>query len=154
MSTRRAVLAAVGVVSVLSCGGGPPPATLAGTWAGKQAVSVRVRDPRGGYRFPTDTVAISLTIGPGGRTAGYAGAAILESAYVLRNRGWLGRRLHIASDFQLSGRLQGVIFAGDPLPTVDVSAAFNVSGDTLEGTLFQRVAMGAVPMVNLRLVRR
>ncbi len=154
MSTRRAVLAAAGALALLSCGGGPPPPSLSGTWTGRQAVSVRVRDARGAYRFPADTVAISLTIGAGGRAEGSAGGAILEDAYVLRNRGWLGRRLHVATDFQLSGRLQGAIFAGDPLPTVDVSAAFDLAGDTLVGTLFQRVAMGMVPMVSLRLVRR
>ena len=154
MSRLRGVLAASSFLAVLSCRGGPLPASLAGTWTGRDKVGVRVQDPRGGPRFVSDTVAISLTIDADGRAKGYVGGAVLENAYVVRNRGWFGRRLHIGTDFRLEGRLQGHLFAADPIPTKDVLAPFDLRGDTLAGGLAQRVRMGIYPMVLLRLPRR
>ena len=149
-----AIVAAVTTgAGAAGCAKGPLPASLAGDWAARLPVTVRTRQPRGGYRFTTDTVAIAFVLAADGEARGTVGGAVVENAYVVRNRGPLGRKLHLATDFQLSGRLQGALFAGDSVPTLDVLAPFDLRGDTLVGTLFQKVAMGMVPMADLRLLR-
>ncbi len=151
---RAALVAAVLAAPAAACAKGPLPPAIAGAWTAHQPVSVRLRAPRGRYRFVSDTVAIRLLLAADGEARGDVGGAVLENAYVLRGRGAIGRALHMGADFQLSGRLQGAVFAADSAPTLDVVAAFDLRGDTLAGTLFQKVAMGLVPMVELRLLHQ
>lgn len=153
VARRRGVLAALAVLSAVSCAPGKPPGSFGGTWSGTQVVSVRLRSPRAPRPLLSDTVLIELRIGADGRADGRVGGAVLENGYALRSRGWFGRRLGIGADYRLEGRLQGPVFPGDPLPTKDVQAPFGVSGDTLAGTLLQQSGMGVYPMVELRLVR-
>jgi hypothetical protein len=144
---------ALSLLFAASCKPWVVPASLVGTWTGRQAVTVRVRSERGSSRFVSDTVAIVLSVRADGSVGGRIGRATLENAYVLQNRGWLGRALHFATDFRLEGRLQDAVFAGDPIPTMDIRAPFGLVGDTLAGTVFQRSGMGVYPMVELRLAR-
>jgi hypothetical protein len=153
-SVARAAFLACGVLAGTSCAPWAPPASLVGTWSRTQVVGVRVRQPRGPYRFVSDTVAITIGIRADGSVEGRVGGATLLGAYVLKNRGWFGRAMHIGTDFRLEGRLQGSIFAADPVPTMDIHAPFSLVGDTLAGTLFQQSGMGVFPMVELRLVKR
>jgi hypothetical protein len=129
------------------------PATLVGTWSGAARASVRVRPESGPARFLTDTVPIALTVHADGSVEGRVGGATLVEAYVLQNRGAIGRAFHLATDFRLEGRLRGAIFPGDPHPTQDVRAPFDIAGDTLTGTLFQVTGIAVYPMARLRLLR-
>ena len=108
-------------------------------------MTVRVRQPRGPNRFVSDTVAIEISVRADGSVDGRVGGATLVGAYVLRNRGRF--------DFRLEGRLQGTLFSGDPIPTMDIHAPFGVVGDTLAGSLFQQGGMSVYPMVDFRLAR-
>ena len=137
-----------------SCTRWSVPAPLVGTWSGRQKVTVRVRQARGGYRFVSDMVAIALSVRADGSVEGQVGGATLVNAYVLKNRGSFGRLIHIATDFRIEGRLQGALFAKDPIPTMDIHAPLGVVGDTLAGSLFQQSGMGVFPMVDLRLARQ
>ena len=150
----RAGLLASCLALAVGCGRWAVPAPLVGTWSGTQVVSVRIRAGRGPGRFVSDTVAIALTFGADGRAEGRVGGAMLTDAYVLQNRGAFGRMLHIGTDCRLEGRLQGPLFAADPIPTKDIHAPFGLAGDTLVGSIFQQSGMGVYPMVELRLVRR
>jgi len=153
-STLRAALAAACLLLTASCTRWSVPASLVGTWSGTQKVTVRVKQPRGPNRFVSDTVGITISVHADGSVEGRVGGATMVGAYVLRNRGWLGKALRFATDFRLEGRLQGAVFAEDPVPTMDVRAPFGVVGDTLAGTLFQQSGMGVYPMVDFRLARR
>jgi hypothetical protein len=150
----RATLVATCLLPVASCTRWAVPASLVGTWSGTQRVSVRVKQARGPSLFVSDTVAIAVTVHADGSVEGHVGGATLVGAYVLKNRGWFGRTLHFATDFRLEGRLQGALFAEDPIPTKDIHAPFDAASDSLAGTLFQAQGMGVYPMVELRLVRR
>ena len=154
MTARRAFVPATCLLLALACMPWAVPAPLVGTWTGTQKVTVHVREARGPDRFVSDTVAITVSIRADGSVEGRVGGATLVGAYVLQNRGWLGRALHFATDFRLEGRLQDAAFGGDPIPTMDVRAPFGLVGDTLDGTLFQRSGMGVYPMAGLRLRKR
>jgi hypothetical protein len=151
-ATARAALAAACLLSSVSCTRWSVPPSIVGTWTGTQRVLVRVRE-RGAFRFPSDTVPIAITIHADGSIVGRVGGAQFVESYVLKNRGWFGRLLHVATDYRISGRLQDPCFAADPVPTKDVGAPFDVKGDSLMGTLFQSSGMGVFPMVDLRLAR-
>jgi hypothetical protein len=150
----RPALAAACLLAAVSCAPWSVPPSLVGTWTGTQQVTVRVRQPRGASGFVSDTVAIALTIRADGSVAGRVGGTELVNSYVLQNRGWFGRLIHVATDYRIEGRLQGALFAADPVPTKDVRAPFDVRGDSLIGSLFQLSGMGVYPMVDLRLARR
>ena len=144
---------ASGLLALAACARWTVPATLVGTWSGVVRASVRVRPESGPARFLTDTVAIALTVRADGSVEGRVGGATLAEAYVLQNRGAIGRAFHLATDFRLEGRLRGAIFPGDPHPTQDVRAPFDVAGDTLSGTLFQVTGIAVYPMTGLRLAK-
>lgn len=148
------LVAAACLPFVISCTRWTVPESLVGTWSGTQKVTVRVRQARGGFRFVSDTVAIALGVRADGSVEGRVGGATLVGSYVLKNRGWVGRLINVATDFRLEGRLQGALFPEDPIPTMDVHAPFGISGDTLTGSLFQQSGMGVYPMVDLHLARR
>jgi hypothetical protein len=139
------IAAASGLLLAASCTRWSVPSSLVGTWSGTQKVTVRVGQPRGPNRFVSDTVAIALSVRADGSVEGHVGGATLAGAYVLRNRGRF--------DFRLEGRLQGALFSGDPIPTMDIHAPFGVANDTLAGSLFQQSGMGVYPMVDFRLTR-
>ena len=96
---------------------------------------------------------VTLTVRADGSVEGSVGGATLAEAYVLKNRGAVGRAFHLATDFRLEGRLRGAVFTGDPHPTQDVRAPFGIAGDTLSGTLFQVTGIAVYPMARLRLLR-
>ena len=139
------IAAASCLLLAASCTRWSVPASLVGTWSGTQEVTVRVRQPRGPNRFVSDTVAIALSIRADGSVEGHVGGATLAGAYVLKNRGRF--------DFRLEGRLQGALFAADPVPTMDIHAPCGVVNDTLAGSLFQQSGMGVYPMADFRLAR-
>lgn len=145
---------ASGLSLVVACERWTVPARLVGTWTGAERASVRVRQERGPDRFLTDTVPVTITVRADGSVRGRVGDSPLVEAYVLKNRGPLGRAFHLTTDFRLEGRLQGAIFPGDPHPTLDVRAPFNIAGDTLAGTLFQVTGIAVYPMAALHLTRR
>lgn len=148
------VAAASCLLLAVSCMRWSVPASLVGTWSGTQQVSVRVRTEHGTFRFVSDTVAIAINVRADGRVEGRVGGATMVDAYVLKNRGWFGRLIHVATDFRIEGRLQGALFAEDPVPTMDIHAPFGIVRDTLTGSLFQQSGMGVFPMADLRLVKR
>jgi hypothetical protein len=154
MTGRRAALVATCLLLGASCERWTVPASLVGTWSGLERASVRVRPENGPAGFLTDTVPVTITVHTDGSVEGHVGGATLVEAYVLKNRGAVGRAFNLATDFRLEGRLQGVIFPGDPHPTVDIRAPFNITGDALAGTLFQVTGIAVYPMAGLHLVRR
>jgi hypothetical protein len=153
VNAPRGVLVAACLLALSSCARWTVPASLVGTWSGVARAAVRVRQESGAAAFLTDTVPVALTIHADGSIEGHVGGATLVEAYVLQNRGPIGRAFHLATDFRLEGRLRGAIFPADPHPTQDVRAPFDVAGDTLAGTLFQVTGIAVYPMAPLRLLR-
>lgn len=132
------------------------PKSIVGNWTGKQKVIVRFKNSGLlSYNFKTspDSVMLSLTIKEDGNVSGSFGSAFFESCTVDKNRGWVGRKLNIATDYIIRGNLKGTIFASDILVQKEISFPFSVAGNALKGTIFQKQGMDIYPMVNVHLIK-
>ncbi len=111
-----------------------PPDSLVGTWEGTSRVfSVP------GAESGVDTVRVRITILPDGTVQGNAGGAVFVQCRVGRNRGWLGRKLNIKTDWWIrKGFLEGPIVPGDPETRREIDLPFNMVHGCLRGSLFER----------------
>jgi hypothetical protein len=124
------------------------PASLAGHWSAQPVVSVRSRPPGGGYQFTRNPVVIDLRVAEDGRVEGTVGGATLVDGALRRNRGWLGRMLHVKTDFIIRGRLEGPIFPGDTIREKRISAPFDLREGAMHGSLFHLVGIDLYPLVS------
>jgi len=87
-----------------------------------------------------------------GQVTGHIGGAELSGCSVAVNRGWLGRRLHLKTDFVLRGQLIGAVAPGSESGTHTISAPFNLDGSQLGGTVFVlRPFIYPYPFLNLKM---
>jgi hypothetical protein len=126
-------------------------AALVGTWSSTQAVTVRLLDERGGFRYVSGTVRIQLVIGPDGQVDGAIGGARLQACSVSKNRGWFGRLLGLWTDHLVDGTLAGALFEKDTQGDKPFRIPFDLEGGIIRGTLFQRQGSGVFPMAKLQL---
>lgn len=107
-------------------GGAFPPRGLVGTWEGPSLFS------RHGAR---ETVLVSITIFPDGKVEGTAGGARLSQCRVKKNRGWLGKKLNIKTDYIIRGYLEGAVTSKDTGGERKIAMPFNVRDGRLVGGL-------------------
>jgi hypothetical protein len=87
-----------------------------------------------------------------GLVTGHIGGAELSGCSVAVNRGWLGRRLHIKTDFVIRGQLIGAVAPGSESGTHTISVPFNLDGRQLGGTVFVlRPFIYPYPFLNLKM---
>lgn len=102
---------------------------------------------------------VSLEVQPDGRVTGRVGEAALSGARLTRNRGWLGRRLGLATDWILRGELVGPVVLAEGIVRESVSMPFDfqqgvwVGGLHTQGTPFGGVAQGRLSAAKLFLRR-
>jgi hypothetical protein len=130
------------------------PKSLVGAWSAKQVVTVRYQTGFMSYRFVKDTVQIAMNIQEDGSVNGSIGGARLEECVLSQNRGWFGRTFDLFTDYIITGKLSGSIFKQDTLTAKEISAPFDVKGDTITGSIFQKQGSDAFPMVNIRLAKQ
>ena len=123
------------------------PEYLQGQWNGHLKVTVRLRE-KGKYIFiqAPDSILIHFSIDKEGKIEGTYGGATFINSHVKRNRGAIFRFLHMATDFEIEGELQGKIFETDPSVVKTICVPFNFSENSLEGSFFQRQGFGLFPM--------
>jgi hypothetical protein len=68
-----------------------------------------------------------------GRVTGKVGDAILVKGRLEENRGWLGRKLNLATDHIIKGELSGPIVAAESVTRGRVSIPLDLVGGTLVG---------------------
>jgi hypothetical protein len=129
------------------CGARPveeTPASLVGTWQGECEISLPVVfNPA---QLPEDVVrtrqavALTITIHEDATVAGSVGEAELAESVLKRNRGELGQRLNVASDYiVIDGYLSGPIVAGeDEAERKSFTIPFDLVDDQLRGGLMWR----------------
>lgn len=76
---------------------------------------------------------VSLTVAADGRVQGKVGDATLTNAHLNRNRGPLGRRLNLKTDYIVVGDLHGPIVASEQITRSRVSMPLNFAGGTFAG---------------------
>lgn len=102
-------------------------ATMAGPWEGNAHVIVNW--------CQRTNLPVALTIGADGAVTGTVGDATLTKARLKKNRGALGRRLNVKTDFIIVGDLQGAIVAREGITRSQVMMPLNFSGGKFVGGL-------------------
>ena len=76
---------------------------------------------------------VSIQIKTDGSVSGKVGDATLANGQLERNRGWIGRKLHVKTDYIITGRLEGPIVAREKIHRSGVSIPLNFSGGAFVG---------------------
>jgi hypothetical protein len=113
-----------------------PPPELVGTWA----CSVEIFGPFKAETYPSkhpdDTQEVTITINADGTVEGKIGNAIFKNASVHKNRGWIGRKLNLKTDFIVSGgTLKGKVTPRDKGTDSKFTIPFNMEEETLKGII-------------------
>ena len=138
-NVRLIVFVAILVPLLSSCGNGSATISdqrLAGDWQGKSRFTGISYQEATQKKIAPQQVEMNLHIAADGTVTGRVGGATLSDGLVESNRGWLGRKLNIKTDFIIRGRLIGSVAAGSANETNTINAPFNLPNGRMKGTLF------------------
>ena len=76
---------------------------------------------------------IQLQVQSDGSVTGTIGGAILAKGRLRSNRGWLGRKLNIKTDYIIEGRLIGTLIAAENISRAGVKLPINFTGTNFVG---------------------
>jgi hypothetical protein len=76
---------------------------------------------------------VKVDIHADGSVTGMVGDAKLSKGRFHRNRGWLGRKLNLATDYIITGKLDGTIVAAEGISRERVKMPLNFSGGSFKG---------------------
>lgn len=129
---------------------------LIGTWSGKKFVTVRYSTGFMKFRFvkSKDSIPVEIRIDRDAGVSGSIGNAKLTDCSVIKNRGSVGRKLNLASDFAIRGKLEGFIFDGDTIANKEIAIPFELSAGKLSGSVFHKIGLDVFPMTGLNLMKR
>jgi hypothetical protein len=98
---------------------------MAGHWTGNaQIIVVWCRQKN---------LPVSVDIGADGSVRGKVGDATLKDGRFKRNRGWLGRKLDLKTDYIIVGKLEGPVIASEQIVRSGVSIPLNFGGGVFSG---------------------
>jgi len=121
-------LAAVALLlAPLALSGQLPDPAMIGTWRGDGQIVVNWTDQ--------PSIHVRLVIAADGSVSGEVGDARLTSARIARNRGAIGRFLHIKTDYIVSGVLRGLVIASENVHRDGVKMPLNWNGSGFSGSL-------------------
>lgn len=131
-------------------------APLIGTWSGRQFVTVRYTTGFMKFRFveSRDSIPVEIHIDKDAGVSGRIGNAKLSDCRVIKNRGSIGRKLNLATDFAIRGKLEGFIFDGDTIVNKEIAIPFELSTGILSGSVFHKIGIDVFPMAGLNLRKR
>ena len=78
---------------------------------------------------------LALTIQADGAVIGMIGNVTLTNGQLKRNRGWLGRKLNVKTDYIIVGALKGSIVAAEGITRSEVKIPLNFDGKSFTGGL-------------------
>jgi len=115
---------------------GFPPPNLVGTWHG----NVEIFGPFKVEPYPSqareDHQEVVVAIAPSGMVAGHIGQAVFKECTIRRNRSWLGRALHVKSDFiVVGGYMEGRVTPRDEGGRRRFTIPLNIENGRLKGTI-------------------
>jgi hypothetical protein len=132
-----------------------PDSRLVGRWQGADRY-FGLSYEEGSVQGPAQYVETSLTISADGTVAGRIGGAELSGCTIEANRGWLGRMLHVKTDFIIRGQLVGRVSASSEIGRHRISVPLDFDRDQLHGSVFviRNALAFPYPFLKLRLVRQ
>ena len=111
-----------------------PPDTLVGTWSDKAEVFAPFKKSPYPSKAPEDWIRIQIQIHVDGTVDGQVGDAQFVGCEVRSNRGWLGRKLNVKTDYIIcDGALTGTIVSTDKETKRYFTIPFNVADGKLKG---------------------
>ena len=116
---------------------------FAGHWEGNAQIAANWCKQR--------QLAVAIDVHPDGSVTGKVGDATLANARFSSNRRWLGRALHLFSDYIVRGDLNGPIVAADKITRADVSIPLDVDGNSLVGAVHSSGSKASATMEDRRL---
>ena len=130
--------------------------TLIGSWSGKQKMAVRYQEGFMKFSFEKslDSIETRMQIDKDGNVTGTVGGAKFYQTYVIKNRGYIMRKLNLATDFAIEGKLIGFLFPADTISIKPIAIPLIIKSGRLQGDIFQRQGMGVFPMSSLDLLNR
>lgn len=117
-------------------GGTVPDKRLIGQWHGENQFYGMSRVEITKKKVAIQSVTTALNISADGKVTGHVGGAELSECVVKANRGWIGRMLHLKTDFIIRGKVVGAVAAGSEGGTHTISAPFNLKDHRIAGSMF------------------
>jgi hypothetical protein len=131
------------------------PGDITGNWTGNLKVSVRYRVHLHYYFVSApDSVRMTIKINENGSVNGTFGTAFFDGCRVIKNRGWLRKKLNLATDYCIEGAIKGSIFPGDTLSDFAIMLPFDLKAGTISGDIYQKEGFDKYPMANVKLGRQ
>jgi hypothetical protein len=103
------------------------PGEMVGTWSGEAQIVVNWTAQRG--------LRARLTIARDGQVSGAIGDAVLRNGRLERNRGPVGRMLHMKSDWIVRADLEGDVIHRESIRRERVTVPLDWMGDHFEGSI-------------------
>lgn len=129
-------------------------ADLGGSWNGHsrfKGISFQEATQKGAE---AQGVEVSLKISADGKVTGRVGRAELQGWAVEANRGWLGRLLHMKTNFVITGKLAGAVIPGSEAGTHAIKIPITFDGSRITGSIFAVYPLAyPYPFLRLQLSR-
>jgi hypothetical protein len=163
MKTNARILTVIGTLSLLlplltsstRASATVPDQHLVGQWDGQNRFSGMSYREITKHTAAIQDVETVVIIAADGAVSGHIGGAEFSGCVVEKNRGWLGRALHLKTDFIILGDLAGAVVPGSAGGSHRINAPFGLHDTQIDGTVF--VIQGGFscpyPMLQLRLRR-
>ena len=111
-----------------------PPDALVGTWSGQTEIFAPFKKSPYPSKASEDWTCIQIQIHADGSVDGQVGEALFVGCKVRSNRGWLGRKLNVKTDYIIcDGALTGAIVSTDKETKKYFTIPFNVVDGKLKG---------------------
>ena len=128
-----------------------PPPELVGTWSGSVEIFGPFKAEPYPSKSPDDHQRVVITIHADGTVEGKIGNAVFLNSTVHKNRGWLGRKMNLKTDFLVCGGvLQGKVTPRDKGTDSRFTIPFNMVEGGLRGTIMLLPKFPLTRPLNLR----
>lgn len=113
-----------------------PPPELIGTWTGSVEIFGSFKVQPYPSKASEDHQRVTITISADGTIEGKVGDATFKNSSVQKNRGWIGKKLNLKTDYIISGgTLQGKVTPKDKGTNSKFTVPFNIEDGKLKGTI-------------------
>jgi hypothetical protein len=129
-------------------------ADLSGSWHGTSRFTGISFQEATQKDAKSQNVEISLRISADGKVTGRVGSAELQGWANEANRGWLGRLLHMKTNFVIAGTLAGSVISGSEAGTHAIKIPIAFEGSQVTGSIFAVYPLAyPYPFLRLQLSR-
>lgn len=127
-----------------------PPQDMVGTWRGNVEIFGPFKTEPYPSKAPEDHQDVIITISFSSSVTGRIGQAVFSGCSLQRNRGWVGRKLNLKTDFIIrGGYLDGKITPKDKGEKREFTIPFNIENGKFVGTIMLLPKFPLTRLLNL-----